>query len=345
MIPLSILFIGNYFSSPKVNPNTWYSIHQYLDRSEFQIITTSTKRSRILRLVAMLATIIRYKDVYQVAEIDIFSGWSFTWAELSALLLKFCGKKIILTLHGGNLPNFAKKHPKRVQKLFSSADKIISPSLYLKNYLSVYGAEISIIPNPISIDNYPFHLRDKAMPRIIWLRAFDRVYNPEMVPEVIRQVKPDFPDIELIMIGPDSEDGSLERTRGLFERFDLMDAVQFVDRVPKEDVASWLNKGDIYLSTPMIDNAPICVTEAMACGLCVVCTNVGGIPYLLDDEQDSLIVPVDDSKAMASAVKRILEEPSLAKRISENGRKKAETFDMSIVVDAWKMIFRQYRKN
>jgi glycosyltransferase involved in cell wall biosynthesis len=76
----------------------------------------------------------------------------------------------------------------------------------------------------------------------------------------------------------------------------------------------------------------------MACGLCVVSTNVGGIPYLLEHEQDTLLVPSDDPAAMATAVRRLLTEPDLAERLSRNARQKAEQFDWSIVLPQWEAL-------
>jgi glycosyltransferase involved in cell wall biosynthesis len=70
----------------------------------------------------------------------------------------------------------------------------------------------------------------------------------------------------------------------------------------------------------------------MACGLCVVSTNVGGIPYLLEHEHDALLVPPDDAEAMAAAVTRLLTEPGLAERLSHNARQKAEQFDWSVIL-------------
>ena len=73
----------------------------------------------------------------------------------------------------------------------------------------------------------------------------------------------------------------------------------------------------------------------MACGLCVVSTDPGGIPYLLEDGQDSLVVPVNNPDAMAAAVERILDSPALTERLSGSGRRKVEGFDAPAVVSRW----------
>lgn len=73
----------------------------------------------------------------------------------------------------------------------------------------------------------------------------------------------------------------------------------------------------------------------MACGLCIVSTDVGGIPFLLQHERNALLVGESDSSAMAGAVRRILTEPQLPERLSRNARRDAEPFDWSAIVPQW----------
>ncbi len=83
---------------------------------------------------------------------------------------------------------------------------------------------------------------------------------------------------------------------------------------------------------------PVSVLEAMGCGLCVVSTNVGGIPYLLEHEKDALLVPPGQADKMAAAVRRILTEPGFAEKLSRNARRKAEQFAWDAVLPKWENI-------
>jgi glycosyltransferase involved in cell wall biosynthesis len=78
----------------------------------------------------------------------------------------------------------------------------------------------------------------------------------------------------------------------------------------------------------------------MACGLCIISTNVGGIPYLLEHEHDALLVPPDDPAAMAGAVRRLFTEEGLAERLSCNARRKVEQFDWLNVLPQWEAILK-----
>jgi glycosyltransferase involved in cell wall biosynthesis len=79
----------------------------------------------------------------------------------------------------------------------------------------------------------------------------------------------------------------------------------------------------------------------MASGLCIVSTNVEGIPYLLEHERDALLVPPNDPEAMASAVRRLLREPTLANHLSRNARAKAKSFGWETILPQWDAIFRE----
>jgi glycosyltransferase involved in cell wall biosynthesis len=99
------------------------------------------------------------------------------------------------------------------------------------------------------------------------------------------------------------------------------------------------------LNTSKVDNAPRSVVEAMACGLCVTSTDVGGVACFLDDGKDALLVSPDDPEAMANAVVRILSDSKLAESLSRNGRRKAESHDWSIVMPEWERLFQEVTKD
>src|SRR5207302_287455 len=86
-----------------------------------------------------------------------------------------------------------------------------------------------------------------------------------------------------------------------------------------------LSRGDIFLNTTNCDNTPVSEMEAMACGLPVVSTNVGGIPYLVEDGESALLTPPADAEAMSNAVVRLMHEPILARCLGWNGGRERQT--------------------
>jgi glycosyltransferase involved in cell wall biosynthesis len=201
-----------------------------------------------------------------------------------------------------------------------------------------YGDRLRLLPNPLDMELYRFKHRERPQCTLTWLRAFHSTYNPSLAPRVVALLAQEFPDIRLTMVGPDKGDGSFQQTVRVAAELSVTDRVELPGGVFKTDVPHWLNKADIFLNTTNVDNTPISVLEAMACGLCVVSTNAGGIPYLLEHEHDALLVPPDDPEAMAAAVRRLLTEPGLADRISRNARQKVEKFDWSIILPQWEKL-------
>jgi glycosyltransferase involved in cell wall biosynthesis len=277
--------------------------------------------------------------------VDVFSGPAFIWAELVCQTLRVAGKPYILTLHGGNLPAFAQRWPTRVKRLLRSASAVTTPSRYLLEQMAEYHPGLQLLPNPLTITAYSFRPRNVVQPSLMWLRSFHRIYNPTLGPRVLAELLPDFPNTCLTMVGPDRGDGSLVDTRETAATLGVTKHLLLPGKIRKEEVSDWLNKGDIFINTANVDNTPISVLEAMACGLCVVSTSVGGMPYVIDHEHDGLLVPQDDSAALASAIRRILREPSLARRLSTQARQKAELFDWSNTLPKWNELFSSVLRN
>jgi glycosyltransferase involved in cell wall biosynthesis len=333
--PVPILLVGNFLAGKYGTRGVCEDLALRLSAAGHPVISTSNKVSRPLRLLDMIATTLCKKDSYQVALVDVYSGNAFRWAEAVCGTLRRIGKPYALTLHGGGLPDFARRSPSRVKRLLQSAVLVTTPSRFLYDCMAPFRGDLYLQPNPLDLSSYDYRPRSTVAPRLVWLRAFHEIYNPSLAPQVLGRLLVDSPSASLVMIGPDKSDGSLKTTQDLARALNVDDRVLFPGPVPKEQVARWLNEGDIFINTASVDNAPVSVLEAMACGLCIVSTNVGGIPYLLEDQEDALLVPPNDPEAMATAVMRLLKNPHLAARLSANARLKAERHDWSRILPKW----------
>ena len=334
----SVLIVGAFLSATTGKHAVCEALAEHLAAHGWLVFTASAQRNRIARLVDMVRTAWTKRKRYQVAQVDVYSGLAFVWAEAVCWILRLARKPYILSLHGGNLPVFARRSQWRVQRLLRSAQVVTTPSRYLFENMQPYRDDLCLLPNPLPVARYPFRLRTQPRPHLIWLRAFHEIYNPSLAVRVVAALVNEFPDVQLTMIGPDKGGGALREAQRLASVLGVSERVEFVTGVPHDDVPMWLNNGDIFLNTTHFDNTPISVLEALACGLCVVSTNVGGIPYLLDDEDEGLLVPPDDTAKMANAVRRLLTQPELAVRLSQNGRAKAESFDWSRIYPQWEML-------
>jgi glycosyltransferase involved in cell wall biosynthesis len=340
--PTRVLLVGNFLSRHRATRMVAEDLAVRLEGAGWPVITTSSVRVRPARLAHMVATVVTRRNDYDVAHVDVFSSAAFRWAEASTWALRRVGKPYVLTLHGGNLPQLARRSPQRVRRLLDGAAAVTAPSPFLRRELSTRigwdEERILHLPNPLDLASYHYQPRTTPRPRLVWLRAFHPTYDPVTAVRTAARLAEDVPDVRLNLVGPDTGDGSLGATVEEIRRLGLEDQVAIVGPVPKDQVPLALASGDIFLNTSRIDNTPVTVLEALASGLPVVSTNIGGLPHLLDDGHDALLVPPDDPDAMAAAVRRLLDEPGLAGRLAAAGHEKVEACDWSRVLPRWQAL-------
>jgi len=308
-------------------------------RSGGRVITTSHRRWRPLRLADMLRTIHRRRGDYDIAHVTVFSDRAFIYAECVVALSFLLGKRCTLGLHGGSLPDFARHHPARTRRLLKLSSVAVCPSRYLFEELKHFGKELHLIPNALHIAKYPCTAGRSPGSRLLWLRAFHAIYNPEMAIAMFSRVLDHTPHASMTMAGPDKGDGSFQAAKKMAKELGLLGRISFPGPIPKEDVPKVMAQHDVFVNTTNIDNTPVSVIEAMACGLPVVSTNPGGIPHLLEHGKTGLLVSPGDAQGMAGAVRSLLSEPRLAQNLGDNGRKLAESFDWNVVLPQWQRLF------
>jgi len=304
---------------------------------DVQFHLVSRRRNRLWRMAEMAWAVCRYGRREQPVVIDVYSTLNFYYALICGLLCRWMGIRYWCVLHGGNLPGRIRRNPRLCQLLFGNAARLIAPSGYLQAAFRRAGFESEVIPNAIPITKYPYKQRDRVWPRLLWVRAFDAIYNPRMAIRVLHRLLERYPDTTLCMVGPD-KDGSMQDCQQLAERLGVADRVRFTGRLPKAEWIALSADYDIFINTTNVDNTPVSVIEAMALGLPVVSTDVGGLPYLITQGEDGILVPADLDEEMAKAVVSLLERPEKAKRLASCARKKVENFSYEKVARQWKRL-------
>lgn len=341
MKAMRILFIGNFLKPAHGSASVSGELAKRMAAKNHMVYAVSKISNRFYRLIDMFSYTLVKANKVDLAVVDVFSGNAFIWSAITGNLLFILKIPFILILRGGNLPEYSSRHRTMVISLLHKAKFVVAPSLYLFTKLLSYREDIHIIGNPIDLVQYKNRVVENPRPKLLWLRAIHKIYNPCLAVKVVYKLHEEFSNLQLEMVGPDKKDGSLEEINTLAGNLGIKEFVQILGAVEKTRVPSIIIENDIFLNTTNFDNTPVSVLEAMACGLCIVSTNVGGIPYLLEHEVDALLVPPEDPPAMAAAVRRILTEPGLAARLSQNARYKAEQFDWSLILPRWEALFEE----
>lgn len=281
----------------------------------------------------MLWHILKYRNHIDFVLIDTYSTTSFWYAYSSGLLSRGLQLLYIPILHGGSLEYRLKHSPRLSRQFFGRAQVCVAPSAFMKHIFKQYGYEnLVLIPNSFELNQYRFLKRSSLQPRLLWVRSLAQIYNPKMALEVLKLVQEKYPSATLTMVGP-PKDVSLEQVQTRARELEV--EVTLTGQLSKQQWIALSESHDIFINTTDVDNTPVSVMEAMALGLPVVSTNVGGVPYLIEDGQDGLLVPPQDPKAMAQAVFQLLEDATLVESLTRNARTKVESFDWELVKKQW----------
>jgi len=220
------------------------------------------------------------------------------------------------------------------RKIFTNAFVNVAPSGYLYSIFKKADFHVTYIPNNIDVVEYEFKKRKRLHPKLLYVRAFSKLYNPLMALDVVDRLKKRYPDVVLCMVGPD-RDGTLEKAKEKCQEMGLEKHARFMGKMEKKEWHALSREYDIFINTTNADNTPVSLMEAMALGLPIVTTNVGGIPFLVEDGKDALLVDVEDVEAMTDKIEFLVNNADKAFNISINARKKVENFDWEKVKVKW----------
>jgi glycosyltransferase involved in cell wall biosynthesis len=309
----------------------------------YPVITSSSCRNKISRLVDILKTLFVNRHQIDIQVLQVYSGLSFITTDLASLLGKKLGHKLIFHIHGGAFPEFVTRYPRWVRYALNRADAIIVPSPFLGRCLEGMGYSVQVIPNGIDLSDYHYRHRQQLQPLLLWMRAFHPIYNPEMAVRVFSIIRRTYPLARLVMAGQDK--GLQTSVQHLAQELNVFQSIKFPGFL---DTAAKIREGDraeIFLNTNHIDNMPVSLLEACAMGLPIVATRVGGIPDLVQDRHTALLVDSDKDEQMVQAVMELLENPALAGTLSSNGRQLAENSSWEQILVQWEILFSQLMKN
>jgi len=334
----TILYIGNNLSKHGNTTTSIETLGAFLEQEGFTIYYASAKKNQLIRMIDMIFATIKYARKIDFVMIDTYSTRNFWFAFVISQLCRVLLIKYISKLHGGNLPNRLLKKPFICDLIFKNAYSVVAPSGYLMDAFSKsYSDNLIFIPNTIDIKVYPFKERVVDNPKLFWLRSFSSIYNPKMAIEVLFELKKEYPNASLCMVGPDKEN-LISECKKLAKKRKV--TVTFTGLLSKEDWVLLSNDYTIFINTSHYDNTPVSLIEAMAVGLPIVTTNVGGIPYLVKDKENALLVNDAAVFEMVDAVKLLLNNTQLTQELIRNSRKLAEEFDWEKVKQHWSEILK-----
>jgi glycosyltransferase involved in cell wall biosynthesis len=206
---------------------------------------------------------------------------------------------------------------------YSCADIVIANSRAAAVRLMeerVPAHKITVIPNGLDLEAHQPRSTERPTRRVAVVANLRPGKGHETLIDAAVEILRGQPDATFEVIGDGSE---RKRLIALADRRQVRHAFTFVGQ--RDDVPARLAEADIFVLPSLSEALPNAVLEAMAAGLPVVTSEVGGIPELISDDRTGLLVPPGDAAALAAALLRVMNETGLAARLGQAARVAAET--------------------
>ncbi|MGK5055410.1 glycosyltransferase [Janthinobacterium sp. LB2P49] len=281
-----------------------------------------------LRLPVHLWRLWRTANTVDLFHIMANSGWSWHLQAAPALwIASLKGKPALLNYRGGEAAAFLARSPRLVAFSLRRASAIVVPSAYLAGIFEQYGHTTHIVPNVVDLQRFTPDTSAAPPsadgPCILVARHLESLYDNASAVRAFALVRQSYPTARLVLAGGGPQRAALAR---LARSLGVLDSVRFAGPVDNAAMPALYLASDIVLNPSLADNMPNSVLEALACGVPVVSTNVGGIPALLQDGVTALLVPPGDPAAMAHAIVALLRAPPRAQALVDAGLAHAATF-------------------
>lgn len=302
------------------------ALQRHLKEEGYTADVFSCRGSVIKRLFMPFSLFLKVRR-YDLAHIHCCSGRGFFPAVLGIGIARIARKRIVLTYHGGGGSSFFAKHERLVKHYLMRTDANVVLSGFLGDVFDKYRIPYSIIPNIIELDETLYRKRITLKPDFICIRSHEEIYNIPCIFRAFKRVQEKIPGATLTIVG----DGSLHNALISQASGMGLNNVRFTGRVNNSEIYNYLDKTDIMLSSPTVDNMPVSLLEAMNAGLLVISSNVGGVPYMIENEQTGLLFPSNDDSALANCMLHALENIQDSLRIIEAAHNEVKKYSWANV--------------
>ena len=245
------------------------------------------------------------------------SGWAWhLFAAPAVWIAHLRGRAVVVNYRGGEAEEFLQRQHGWIAPTLRRATAVVVPSGFLQQVFAKWGVDSIIVPNIIDLSRFNPADTNPHSPHVIVTRNLEDIYDIPTAIQAFARIRRVHPVARMTIAGSGPRRADLER---LCHDLGLSNAAVFTGRLDNDAMASLYRSATVMLNPSLVDNMPISVLEALASGVPIVSTNVGGVPYVVRSGETALLVPPRDPEAMADAALRIIEDRALAGRLATAG--------------------------
>ncbi len=301
-----------------------------MDRLRIRYIAThrdGTKLQKATFYVTQIPTVIRGIVVSELVHCHTSQGWSFRRLFLFFLIAKAFRKRTIWHVHGSSFDTYFRTALRLEKALIrfglAKADAVIALSESWSAQLSEIAprSRVRVIHNGVNVDKYQVERSERHSPMVVLflgrLGIRKGVYDLIDAASRLRHA-----GMRFMIAG----DGDIDGTRVAVANADLQGVIEIFGWVDVESVVRLLKESDVYVLPSYDEGLPMGILEAMAAGLPIVSTPVGGIPDAVIDGINGFLIQPGDSGGMAERILRFSSDAVLWGDASRASRDRAATY-------------------
>lgn len=293
----------------------WLKLFAFLSAAAHLVVLLLTKRVRLVHIH--------------------FSSRASTWRKsLLAMLAHIAGKPVILHAHGGEFRDFYSRQLRLLQRwitrMLRTSRRLVTLSEEWKQYYQhtfrLPPERVAVLPNPVLL---PAELPNRSHRSTVTLLFLGRMGHIKGAMRVVQAVRI-LPEevrarVQIVLAG----DGDVDSVRREANNLGLGKQTTVLRWVTAEQRDALLAGADVLVLPSLNEGLPMSVLEAMSWGLPVIASPVGGIPEVVKDGYNGLLVPATDIPTISAAIQRLVEDEPLRLQMGKNARTSVEELDIS----------------
>jgi glycosyltransferase involved in cell wall biosynthesis len=269
------------------------------------------------RLAGHLLRLWREVRHAEIVHVMANSGWAWHLFTAPAIWIgSLRAVPVVVNYRGGDAEAFFARSFSRIRPTLARASAVIVPSGFLRAVFERYGVATTIVPNVVNLDAFRPADIMPAAPHLLIARNLEPIYDLDTALRAFAIVAEHHRDARLTIAGSGPEREQLE---ALATELGIGRKVRFTGALQNSELPALYRAATIAVNSSLVDNFPISLLEAMAGGVPIVSTRVGGISYMVEHETTALLVPPGDPRALAGAMRRLIEDRTLAARLRAAG--------------------------
>lgn len=239
-------------------------------------------------------------------------------ATVTMLASEMTGIPFSMTLHGPTV--FLEPRRWRLDMKIAKSSFVVCISQFCQSQAMLFSNEESWHKLRVvhcGIDPGIYMPGQRQGKKVVFVGRLDPVKGASLLVDAFAEIRSKHPDATLTLAGDGPARKSLEKKcHGL----GLSGAVTFSGFIDEVAVADLLHDSDLLVLPSFAEGLPVVLMEAMATGLPVVASHIAGIPELVRDSENGILIPAGDTKALVAAMDRLLADPALRRHMGQNGR-------------------------